>query len=256
MKVTVIGSSSFLPTLLNSWSSFLIDFGKDDRVLLDTGSWKLLYTKLPVQASKFILITHRHPDHLVFIGGLLRRMQRKKRRTPLTILCPTNVFNHLHSYSRLFNPNGIPDFATLKTFKPSKPVRVAHLMASETEIWAAAACHTTMAAGYAFIQGDTKVVIAPDTAANCSTLIDLAKNATAFFHDCTFPTRKLAYARRKGHSSPEGAGYDAQQANVKTLILIHVSRPRSPRNDGIISGARHYFDGNILVASDNSTYTF
>ena len=256
LRVTVIGSSSFVPTLLTSWSSFFVNLGKGDSVLVDAGSYRLLSIRKDVLNVKQILITHRHPDHTLFIGGLLRRMKRRKRTEPLTIISPPNAYHRLHQYIRYFNPGGVPSFATLRVFTPGNPRQIGYLPSSKTEILAAAACHTTTAIGYAVRQGNTKVVIAPDTTPNCPTLLKLAKNATAFFHDCTFPSRLHSLARRKGHSSPEGCGYDAKQSDVENLVLIHLSRPRNPDVKKVVSGARSRFNGKIIVARDNATYDF
>lgn len=256
MDVTVIGSSSFVPTLLNSWSSFFFDFGKGDYAIVDAGSWRLLTTVHKVTYTKHVLFTHKHWDHTLFFGGLLWRMRFRRRSEPLRILCPSNAYNRLQRLNRYFNPLGLPSFADLKGFTPAEPRRIGYLNASGTEIWAAAAQHTTTTAGYAFCQGNTKVVVAPDTAANSPTLLKLANNATAFFHDCTFPAGKEGLAKKKGHSTAEGAGYDAAKANAKTLVLIHMSKPRAPRKEELIKGARHYFDGKVLLAQDYATYTF
>lgn len=256
MEIQVLGSSSFIPTIKGSWSSFLINLGNGDRILIDAGTRRLIGLRKDVFAVSHIFITHRHSDHIMFLGGLLRRMKRNNRKKSLTIFCPVNAFYHIQSFIRFYNPRGIPDFVTFETFTPDDPEYLITLTKSKTEIWAAAACHTTMAAGYGVIQGDKKVVIVPDTSPNCSTLLALAKNARAFFHDCTFPTRVHRLALKKGHSSPEGAGIDAHKAGAQTLVLIHTSRIRSLDQQTLIAGAAHHFDGEILVASDNSTFKF
>lgn len=208
---------------------------------------------LPV---KYIFVTHRHPDHITFIGALILRMQRNGRTAPLTILCPPNAYQRLSSFIRFFNRQGPPAFVNIKVFTPAAPRRIARFSASQTEVWAAATCHTTLTAAYAFQQGKTKIIIAPDTAPNCSTLLALAEGATAFFHDCTFPIQRFTIARRKGHSNPEGAGDDARRVGAKNLILVHLSGTRAPDKRILIAGAKRHFEGGIFVARDNATFTF
>lgn len=127
---------------------------------------------------------------------------------------------------------------------------------SQTQVWAASECHAVDAAAYAFLQGNTKVVIATDTRANCSSVIALAKGATALFHDATFPTRAARMARVRGHSSPEGAGIDATRVRAQTLVLTHVSDIRFPDERALIVGAEHHYKGRIVVAKDMETYEF
>lgn len=256
MHVEVLGSSSFVPTVKGSWSSFFIELGNDELLLIDAGTRRLLGFRRDVLRVNHVLITHRHPDHIMFLGALLRRMHRKKRTTPLTIFCPVNAYYHIQGFIRFYNPRGVPSFVTFQTFAPSNPEQLLTLPQSGTEIWAAAACHTTMAAAYALIQDGKKIVFAPDTAPNCAPLLALAKGAKAFFHDCTFPTSVHTYAVSKGHSSPEGAGLDAHKAGVASLILIHTSRIRALNPQSLITGAARYFDGEIHVANDTSSFTF
>ncbi|MFX1508904.1 MAG: MBL fold metallo-hydrolase [Promethearchaeota archaeon] len=256
MQIEVLGSSSFIPTIKGSWSSFLINLGKGDRILIDAGTRRLLGRRKDVLSVSHIFITHRHPDHIMFLGALLSRMKRNHRKKPLTIFCPENAFYHIIGFIRFYNPSGVPDFVNFETFTPDEPEYLITLPKSNTEMWAAAACHTTMAAGYGIIQGDTKVVIVPDTAPNCKTLLALAKDAKALFHDATFPTAVHNFAATKGHSSPEGAGLDAAKAGVETLVLIHTSRARARDDHSLFAGAARYFAGEIHVGSDNTKFTF
>jgi ribonuclease BN (tRNA processing enzyme) len=256
MQIQVLGSSSFIPTIKGSWSSFFINLGNGDKILVDAGTRRLLGLRKDILAVSHIFITHRHPDHIMFLGALLRRMKRNKRRKILTIFCPVNAFYHIQGFIRFYNPSGLPDFVKFETYTPSNPELLAKLPKSKTEIWAAAACHTTMAAGYGIIQAEKKIVIVPDTRPNCSTILALAKNARALFHDCTFPTAVHTFAIAKGHSGPEGAGIDATKAGVQTLVLIHTSHVRALDRQTLVTGAAGHFDGEIFVATDNSTFKY
>lgn len=211
--------------------------------------------RLDVLYTKRIYITHNHPDHTAFIGALIRRMRRLGRTHPLTIFCPTNAVRRLDQFIRIFNHNEVPSFVQVRAFTPGAPRTIDRLSSSKTEVKAAAACHTTLTAGYAFCQGDTRVIISPDTGPMCPTLLALAEGATAWFHDCTFATGRLL-SIRKGHSTPQNAGADAARANVKTLILIHISGLRLRKTRAIMAAARLHFSGEIIIAKDDMTFTF
>jgi len=256
LLVTVIGSSSFVPTRKRTWTSVLLDFGNEDRVLLDAGSARLLRPRQEILSVSHIYISHNHPDHTIFLGPLVRRMQRRKRRALLTIHCPTSAYPRVRFFIRLFNRFCIPLFVRFEVFVPGAPSEVNRFANSNTRVWAASECHVVDAAAYAFLQGDTKVVFATDTRANCASVIALAKGATAFFHDATFPTRAARMARVRGHSSPEGAGIDATRAGARTLVLTHVSDIRFPDERALVVGAQHHYKGRIIVAKDKQTYEF
>jgi ribonuclease BN (tRNA processing enzyme) len=183
-------------------------------------------------------------------------MYRRNRHTPLTILCPASAYPRVRFFIRLFNRCQIPAFVRFRVFAPGAPRRVSQFTGSKTQVWAASECHAVDAAAYAFLQGSTKVTIATDTRANCPSVIALAKGATAFFHDATFPTRAARIARVRGHSSPEGAGIDATQAGAQMLVLTHVSDIRFPDERALIVGAQHHYKGRIVVAKDMETYEF
>ncbi|MFX0167921.1 MAG: MBL fold metallo-hydrolase [Candidatus Hodarchaeota archaeon] len=256
MRVEVLGSSSFVPTLKSSWSSFFVELGDDETILIDAGTRRLLGFRRDLLNVNHIFITHRHLDHIIFLGALLRRMKRNHRTTPLTVFCPVNAFYQLKTFIRFYLPSGSPNFVSFQPFTPSNPKHLVTLSHTQTQIWTAATCHTTMAAAFALVQGSKKIVFAPDTAPNCSTLLALAKGAQGFFHDCTFPTRVHTLAVAKGHSSPEGAGLDATKAEVESLILIHTSRVRALNQQTLIAGAAQHFKGKIHVAKDGSNFTF
>lgn len=256
MLITVIGSSSFVPTRRRTWTSLFFDLGNGDRVLVDAGSARLLRPCRDVLSVSHIYISHNHPDHTIFLGPLIRRMHRRNRRTPLTILCPTSAYPRVRFFIRLFNRCRIPDFVRFGVFAPGAPRRIGRFAGSKTQVWAASECHAVDAAAYAFLQGSTKVAIATDTRANCPSVIALAQGATALFHDATFPTRAARMARVRGHSSPEGAGIDATQAGAQTLVLTHVSDIRFPDERALIVGAQHHYKGRIVVAKDMETYEF
>jgi ribonuclease BN (tRNA processing enzyme) len=255
LQVTVLGSSSFIPSIRRSWTSLFLNLGEGDAVLVDAGSWRLMSFRKDVLQTKRIYVTHNHPDHTGFIGALIRRMRRLDRTRPLTIFCPTNAFRSLHHFIRIFNLNKVPSFVKIRVFTPDVPRTIDYLSSSKTEVRMASACHTTLTAGYAFCQGDTRIVISPDTGPRCPTLLTLAQGANAWFHDCTFAIGRLL-SIRKGHSTPQNAGGDAARANVKTLILIHISglRLRNPR--AVIAAARLHFSGEIFIAKDDMTFNF
>jgi len=256
VQVTVLGSSSFVPTLRRSWTSFLIDMGKGDKVLVDAGSRRIMGFRRDILSVKYVYVTHKHPDHIAFLGALILRMQRNNRTIPLTILCPPNAYQRIFRFIRFFNRHGPPPFVKIKVLTPSTPQKITIFTASQTEVWSAASCHTSLTAAYAFKQGETKIVFAPDTAPSCKPLLALAKGATAFFHDCTFPVRRFTFARRKGHSSPEGAGFDARRVKAENLILVHLSSTRSLNEAALVAGAKRHFGGEVFIAHDNDKFTF
>ncbi len=97
-----------------------------------------------------------------------------------------------------------------------------------------------------------KVTYSSDTAP-CSSLINLARDADVLIHEATLSDSLMDKAIAEKHSTPSLAAQVAKEANVKLLILTHIS-PRYKRADLLIRRARNIFP-NIVVAKDFDKFT-
>jgi ribonuclease Z len=99
----------------------------------------------------------------------------------------------------------------------------------------------------ASLQKGLKVVYSGDTKP-CENLIELAKDADLLIHDATFLEEDEDM--QKYHSSVKDAAKIAKKANVKKLILTHISRRYQKEDvERLLSEAREVFD-NVEVAYD------
>jgi len=253
LQITILGSSAFVASAQRSWTSLLLDLGNGDRILVDAGSWRLVNSPRVLAVSK-IYLTHRHIDHICFLGALLRKMRRRGRTHPLDIFLPANATHRLRPLIRIFNFR-FPSFVRFHPFDVYTPRRVDQLPGSKTEVWAASADHTTATVAYSFRQEAVQVTVAPDTRSGFSPLIELARGTSVLLHDCTFSSGRLRLARRYGHSSPEGAGYDAACARARNLVLTHISDVWARNQSNLLAGAREYFSGPIILACDRLSLT-
>ncbi|RLI28549.1 MAG: ribonuclease Z [Candidatus Hecatellales archaeon] len=67
-----------------------------------------------------------------------------------------------------------------------------------------------------------KIVYSGDTKP-CKALLELSENADLLIHECTFDDSLAEKAESEFHSTPGGAAQLAKEANVKSLILTHIS---------------------------------
>ncbi len=79
-------------------------------------------------------------------------------------------------------------------------------------------------------------------------LVKLAENADLLIHDCTFDDELLERAEEDGHSTPSQAAKTARKANVKQLILMHVSA-RYKTSNLLLEQAKKSFS-NVDIAED------
>ncbi|MHA1595114.1 MAG: ribonuclease Z [Candidatus Baldrarchaeia archaeon] len=72
-----------------------------------------------------------------------------------------------------------------------------------------------------------KIVYSGDTRP-CDSVIKLAQNADVLIHEGTFSSKLKDLAHESGHSTVEDAAKIAKEANVKKLVVVHIS----PRHQG------------------------
>jgi ribonuclease Z len=91
-----------------------------------------------------------------------------------------------------------------------------------------------------------RIVYTGDTAA-CAAVREAARDATLLVHEATFLQEDADRARATAHSTALEAGLTAAAANVRQLVLTHVSARYAPR--AIEAEAREAFD-QVVVARD------
>ncbi|MCX8190942.1 MAG: ribonuclease Z [Candidatus Aenigmarchaeota archaeon] len=97
------------------------------------------------------------------------------------------------------------------------------------------------------LESGLKVVYTGDTKP-CDNVVELAKNADVLIHDATFSEEDED--EQKYHSSVRDAAIIAKKAEVKKLILTHISRRYQPEDvKKLEEEAKKYFE-NSMVAKD------
>lgn len=80
-----------------------------------------------------------------------------------------------------------------------------------------------------------------------------AAGADLLIHDATFAADQTARAHQTGHTTAREAGRLARNADVKQLVLTHIS-PRYAGDAGLLlQEARDAFDGTVTLAEDGDT---
>lgn len=81
-----------------------------------------------------------------------------------------------------------------------------------------------------------------------NSIAELAKDADLLIHECTFDDSLNERALRDGHSTPSEAAKTAVRANVKRLVLTHISA-RYKETDLLLEQAKKTFP-EVIVAED------
>jgi len=91
------------------------------------------------------------------------------------------------------------------------------------------------------------IVYTGDTAPN-EDLIDFAKDADLLIHEATFSDEEESMARESKHSTSRDAAKIAKKANVKLLVLTHISA-RYRSDELLLAQAKEEFE-NVIIAQD------
>ena len=93
-----------------------------------------------------------------------------------------------------------------------------------------------------------KVVYTGDTAP-VEKLLEIAKNADLLIHDAAFTSDLNDWAKETKHSTARDAAVIAKKANVKKLVLTHISARYSKEPEKLLEEAKQIFE-NVVVAED------
>jgi ribonuclease BN (tRNA processing enzyme) len=243
--------------------------------LVDCGSGvsrQLVAAGVPLNALRYIFITHHHSDHMLEYGGVVYNAWATGLNAAVHAYGPpplVQVTRDFLSYMRFdidtrIADEGRPDLRPLivpHEFDKPGPV----MSNADVKVTAARVRHPPIEQAYAyrFDATDRSVVISGDTT-YAPELIELAKGADVLVHEILYPPGidKLlarvpnAATLRKhlvdSHSVPEDVGKVAADAGVKTLVLSHFV----PGDDDTITdtqwtdGIRKHYGGPIVIGRD------
>ena len=228
-SVTVLGSSSAIPTLTRNASAHLLN--ADERLfLLDCGEGtqvRLRQHRVHFQRIRHIFITHLHGDHYYGLIGLITTFHLLGRKDAL----------HIHAHPAL------------------KEIIDIQLDASETVLQYELVYHPLNLTGYDIVYEDERIIAhsfplrhsiptcgfifrekvllrrhaekrsyayCTDTAYD-ETVIPFISGAALLYHETTFMQEKARDAAEKMHSTAMEAAAIASKAGVKKLLIGHFS---------------------------------
>ncbi len=93
-----------------------------------------------------------------------------------------------------------------------------------------------------------KLVYTGDTRP-CKTILEASKNADLLIHDSTLAKDQQEWAIESMHSTAEEAATLAKEANVRKLVLTHISSRYSDDSTLLLEEAKEIFE-NVVVAED------
>jgi len=194
---------------------------------------------------KGIFITHLHGDHYLGLFGLFQTMHLMGRKEPLVIIAPHKLKELLEAYENIGLLNIDFPIEYIDT-KPCELYRDGKIIISSFKVE-----HGIEAYGYkAQLKNGIAIVYTGDTRP-CRSVVEESEKADILIHESTFTSDMREEAYKEGHSTAADAGKHAYEANVKELVLFHISA-RYRNTDLLFYDAYRYFR-NVNIAEDYMT---
>jgi len=228
-SVTVLGSSSAIPTLTRNPSAHLLNAG-ERLFLLDCGEGtqlRLRQQRIHFQRIRHIFITHLHGDHYYGLIGLITTFHLLGRKEELhlhahpalkeIIDIQLQVSQTVLQYDLVFHPLDLETYSVVyeddRIIGHSFPLR-----------------HSIPTCGFIFrekillrkLPEKRSYAYCTDTVYD-ETMIPYISGAGLLYHEATFMQDKARDAAGKMHATAMEAAAIAKKANVKKLLIGHYS---------------------------------
>lgn len=246
MNLTIIGSGGSIMSTSRSYPAFLIN----EEILLDCGegtTQKLLHLDA-IKGINQICLTHLHNDHFMGLFSLLWYYWLTKSKERITIIGPPNTEDTIEKIMELNNtPADMGDFS-IKYIELKDSSGIQELKFNST-VKARKMRHGIPTFGYRIEDGSSALTYSGDTSPN-QRLIDLARNSNILINESTFPDKFQERAHSYNHCTPSDAGAIAQKAQVKTLIMVHISAVFEDLIPTMKQSAAQKFGGKVVIGED------
>lgn len=288
ITITFLGTANAIPTTKRNHTAMLLSY-KNENILIDCGEGTQRQFKIahlsPNKLSK-ILITHWHGDHILGLPGLFQTLAMAEfsktldiygpKRTPLWVEELKKVYNlkislKAHEAKNKFfetkdfylesssMSHGIPslaysfvikeklrlDKAKLKKLKiPHGP----HLGKLQQGKDITINKKKIKSSQVTYKEKGRKITIILDTAPNANT-ISIAKDSDLLICESSFTLSESKLAKEKHHLTAHDAATIAKKANVKSLVLTHISQRYEHNTSPILNEAKKIFS-KVSLAKD------
>jgi ribonuclease BN (tRNA processing enzyme) len=245
---------------------YLIDCG-------DGVAYRLVQAGIKLRDLRYIFVTHLHSDHIGGYFPLLEEAWLSGMNGPLDVYASPPMqemtrlwFDTIRYEMNVRIQDGFPPF--------ENHIRVHQIQLTgqvfqdeRVKVTSAVVHHPPIAPAFAFrFDGpDRSIVFSGDTSMS-EAVIDLAKNADVLVHEVedmamvesfirSMPGRNVQAGLKhhyETHTSSDDVGKIAAAANVKKLVLSHLSPIADDPNlpEALLKAARRNFSGEIVVGND------
>lgn len=219
MRLTILGSGSFLPNEKRNCSGYLLDIG-DETILLDGGSGTLRQIacaeRLVLEIAR-VFYSHFHLDHIAdFLPLLFTRKYYKPERPAKSLIIqahPDFVY-FFDNLIKLFEKWTVdPEFPAI--FQPLAPGEYNY---PKYKLNVFSSNHTPESLMYRFTETNGKSLLYTGDVDPCEELIKASMNVDLLLIECG----NLSDTPAAGHMNPSQINEVLRAANPKQVVLTHL----------------------------------
>jgi len=244
MEIILLGTGTAIPIQKHSPSGLIVKAGGEECLLFDIGPGTL--SRLHLAGVEYdqidhLLISHLHPDHTLDLATLLlvfNYAPNAERTSPFPV---TGCRGLEGFYKRMVNL--YPEIAPLSYELQLHQVYQDEFSIGKLKVKCAPTGHTPESVAYRLEDGNRSMVYSGDAAPR-GELARLAEGADILISECSFPSGW----ETEDHLNADTLGEIAQQAGVKSLVVVH-SYPPALTVD-LIGQIRKYYHGEVQLAVD------
>lgn len=253
MKETlrIIGCRAGSPTYGNPASGTLLTTS-EGTILIDCGPGVLVnLTEQEVENLIGVIISHRHADHCLDLMALAYRVLFPSLQKPIPLFGPPSLLEMIKSYDDLF---GIPSLPTLKrpiatAFSFSPVIPGDSFTVAGSFIFETALMHHPVET-MAVKSVDFNVVVTAD-GSYTEGLQKLCTGCDILIAEATYPDDEGRHLEEHGHMTAAVCASLAKKAEVKHLIVTHLSDPAD--SEVTIAKVKKLFHGRLSLARPGLT---
>ncbi len=208
---------------------------------------QLARMEIDLREINHIFITHFHIDHFNDLPAIIFAMKNglSDGRGDLTIHGPQGFTENFQAIRHAYGSQIVTDkFRTSVVEHGEDEFQIDSVKVRTIQM-----AHSVPAIGYRFDGTNGKSLTYSGDTEPCSNIIKLAMGGEGLLMECSQPDD----APMPGHATTSQAAAVAQKAEVKTLILTHIS----PQNDttNLEQNAAQFFNGIVIAARDGMRLT-
>jgi len=247
MKITILGSGTFIPELKRSCPGHLIELD-NDQILFDFGRGvirNLMRKKINPIEIDTVFITHMHADHfselIPFIALILDHYDKKNLREVYTFYGPKGFKKELMGIVKVIGLDKHKNIKRIKVIdvKPNEVLKVKKVSIKSFKV-----DHSKSKLCLAYrIKLNKKVFCYSGDSSYCENLKKACKNVDLAIVEATGPKRWNI----QSHLNGEDLGILAKECNVKKLVVVHVSKSYLKQ---VKKDIRKNYKGKVILAKD------